>query len=128
MKAKIVKGNIEKILKNKYTGVRFDTCKTKRRIGATVPCSWDWGYEEETGKKRRLDGTCAVNIINDGDFSYFENIEEAEVAIAKAIDTCEGYDYNHIYIISGTGESYGNDDNEVIIENAEVIGIVEIEK
>lgn len=63
-----------------------------------------------------LDGTCAVKFS-----------EEDDESIKNALDTIRSYTYSgsHIYIIGGYDREYGNDEDEVIIREAEIVGIIE---
>lgn len=58
-----------------------------------------------------LDGTCAVKFDPDD-----------ESSIRAAIDTVKMYSGNNLYIIAGDSMEYGNDDGEIIIRDAEVVG------
>ena len=55
---------------------------------------------------------------------YSRESEEAKEIIERAIEESSIYDGNNIVIIGGDSYSYGNDENEVIVEEAEVIEIV----
>lgn len=53
-----------------------------------------------------------------------EEAEEAEKILEKALEDSKAYDYGYqTVIIAGERYRYGNDEDEIIIENAEVIGI-----
>ena len=58
-----------------------------------------------------LDGTCAVKFDPDD-----------ESSIRAALDTVKMYSGKNLYIIAGDSMEYGNDDGEIIIKEAEVIG------
>lgn len=58
-----------------------------------------------------LDGTCAVKFNPDD-----------ESSIRAALDTVKMYSGKNLYIIAGDSMEYGNDDGEIIIREAEVIG------
>ena len=47
--------------------------------------------------------------------------------IKNALEAVKSYTYSgsHIYIIGGYDREYGNDENEVIIREAEIVGIIE---
>lgn len=50
---------------------------------------------------------------------------EAEKILEKALKDSESYDYGYqTVIIAGDRYEYGSDEDEIIVENAEVIGIV----
>ena len=52
-----------------------------------------------------------------------DDAEEAKEIIERSIEESSIYDGNNIVIIGGDSYSYGNDENEVIVEEAEVIEI-----
>ncbi len=58
-----------------------------------------------------LDGTCAVKF----------NLDDEE-SIAAALETVKIYSGVNLYIIAGNSVEYGNDEDEIIIEDAEVLG------
>ena len=58
-----------------------------------------------------LDGTCAVRFD-----------PEDESSIEDALETVKTYSGNNLYIIAGDSMEYGNDEGEIIIRDAEVIG------
>lgn len=58
-----------------------------------------------------LDGTCAVRFN-----------PEDENSIEVALETVKIYSGNNLYIIAGDSMEYGNDDGEIIIRDAEVVG------
>lgn len=93
------------------------------QVGDMCRNSFDWNYEEdhstyEDEEPVDLDGTCGFAI------NGFENLDEDEVEEAtelfeKAMK--EAMYSGKAVIIAGNRFSYGNDENEVIIEDAEVI-------
>lgn len=58
-----------------------------------------------------LDGTCAIKFD-----------PEDESSIMNALETMKMYSGMNLYIIAGDSVEYGNDDGEIIIREAEVIG------
>lgn len=58
-----------------------------------------------------LGGTCAVKFD-----------PEDEDSIANALESVKIYSGNNLYIIAGDSIEYGNDDCEIIIRDAEVVG------
>ena len=58
-----------------------------------------------------LDGACAVKFDPDD-----------ESSIRAALDTVKMYSGKNLYIIAGDSMEYGNDEGEIIIRDAEVIG------
>lgn len=102
-------------------GVRF--CPFMVRCGEVLEPSYQWGIEndvscyETTGEQ--LAGTSAVNIIElILDDTYYE-IDEAVRQIFEIVTTAN-YD-GYPCIIRGAFSEYGQDDDEVLIEGAEVV-------
>ena len=58
-----------------------------------------------------LDGTCAVKFDPDD-----------ERSVKAALETVKMYSGKNLYIIAGDSMEYGNDDGEIIVGEAEVIG------
>lgn len=58
-----------------------------------------------------LDGTCAVKFDPDD-----------KCSIKAALETVKMYSGKNLYIIAGDSMEYGNDEGEIIIRDAEVIG------
>lgn len=102
-------------------GVRF--CPYMVQGGETLEASYQWDIEndiscyETTGEQ--LAGTSAINIIElIIDDRYYE-VDEAARRIFEIITTAN-YD-GYPCIIRGAFSEYGQDDNEVLIEGAEVV-------
>ena len=71
-----------------------------------------------------LSGTCGMRIENLENLDN-EEAAEAEKILEKALKDSESYDYGYqTVIIAGDRYEYGSDEDEIIVENAEVIGIV----
>ena len=95
-------------------------------VGDICRNSFDWNYEldhstYEDEEQVELNGTCGLHIVG------FENLDEEEVEEAtelfnKAMEKANIYS-GQIVIIAGNSFEYGNDEHEVIIEDAEVIAI-----
>ena len=106
----------DKIKEEKYSIVAIRRCckDEKYNIGDICRNSYEWDYEYDvssydTEAPTELDGTCGLNISNIID----DGIEKSSV-----------YDGNNVIIIAGHDYSYGNDEEEVIIENADVIAML----
>lgn len=67
-----------------------------------------------------MDGVCGYAMF---ELIDTDDVEEAKEIIERAIEESSVYDGNNIVIIGGDSYSYGNDENEVIVEEAEVIEI-----
>lgn len=109
--------NVEKILEtikeNDYSVVAIRHCcpDEEYKIGDICRNSFEWNEEYEcssydTEEPEEMDGVCG--------YAMFELIDTDNAEKAK-------YDGNNIVIIGGDSYSYGNDENEVIVEEAEVI-------
>ena len=93
-------------------------------VGDVCRNSFDWNYEldhstYEDEEQVELNGTCGLHIIG------FENLDEEETEEAvemfdKAMKESQVYG-GSVVVIAGNYFEYGNDENEVIIEDAEVI-------
>lgn len=93
-------------------------------VGDICRNSFDWNYEldhstYEDEEQVELNGTCGLHIIG------FENLDEEETEEAvemfdKAMKESQVYG-GSVVVIAGNYFEYGNDENEVIIEDAEVI-------
>ena len=57
-----------------------------------------------------LDGTCAVKFNPDD-----------EKSIARALKNVKIYNGSNLYVIAGKSVEYGNDEDEILIEDAEVL-------
>lgn len=117
MTIEIVEINEAKALENKHMGIRFDDHDYK--MGEDVANSYDWNNDEE------LDGTCALQF---GEGWPFDDVEELKESASEMIENVESYSGNNVYLIAGIRSRIGEDDNEVIISGAEVIGILKITK
>ena len=119
-----IKELIRKINKERYTyiGIRHLADDENYQIGDFCRNSYDWNYENDcssyyTENPEELPGTCAYNTnIN----SSWDDGEEIKGKIITAISESDCYS-GRIAIIAGKSAEYGNDQEEIIIENAEVI-------
>lgn len=98
-------------------------------VGDICRNSFDWNYEKdestfEDDEPVELSGTCGMRIENLENLDN-EEAAEAEKILEKALKDSESYDYGYqTVIIAGDRYEYGSDEDEIIVENAEVIGIV----
>lgn len=115
---------IRKINEEGYTwiGIRHLADDENYKVGDFCRNSYDWDYENdrssyENDDPEELPGTCAYNTrINSG----WDEDEEIEIKLKKAISGSACYS-GKIAVIAGNYAEYGNDPEEIIIENAEVI-------
>ena len=57
-----------------------------------------------------LEGTCAIKVTED--------------SIVRALESVKIYSGNHLYLIAGNDVEYGYDEDEIIIKDAEVLGVI----
>lgn len=124
-----MKLNINEIKKYRYVGIRGLSSDEKYDIGHYCRNSFDWDYEKdestyESNKPIEFNGTCSYSVAPYLDFEEIENDGEIERCIMNAYNAFKNiYLYDDIVIIAGDSMEYGMDDNEIIIENAIVVGI-----
>lgn len=123
-----VKEILRKVNEEGYGVVAIRHCAEDETysVGDTCRNSYDWNYEEdhstyEDEEPIELDGTCGYHIVG------FENLDEDEVEEAtelfnRAMENASIYG-GTVAIIAGNRKSWGNDEHEVIIEDAEVIAV-----
>lgn len=120
-----IKETVRTIMNSNYEifGIRHITSDESYKVGDYARNSYDWDIEDdlssyETSSPRELDGTSA----------YFTNIdtldddEEVEKKLLIALEKSKIYSGPAI-LLGGDRYDWGNDDNEIIIEDAEVLYI-----
>lgn len=95
-------------------------------VGDVCRNSFDWNYEldhstYEDEEQVELNGTCGFHVAGFESLDE-EEIEEATELFNKAMKNANVYCGN-IVVIAGNSFEYGNDENEVIISDAEVIAV-----
>lgn len=95
-------------------GIRTDD--NEYNVGDDLPKSLNMIDDAD---EEYLDGTSATGFDQ---LAFYE--EDAIESIEKALAINSQYEGKHQYIIAGTDGHYGDDEGEVIIEFAEVIGII----
>ena len=120
-----IKEILQKVNENGYgvVAIRHLSDDEEYRVGDTCRNSYDWNYDEdhstyEDEEPVELDGTCGLFENLDED-----EVEEAESLLNRAVEAASIYT-GKIAIIAGDSYSYGADDSEVIIKDAEVICIL----
>lgn len=124
--------NIQKLLytikSNNYSVIAIRHCCPDEHyhIGDFCRNSYEWDYELDcssyyTENQVELGGTCGYAIFELLDIN---DAVVAERILTDAIQKSSVYDGTEIAVITGTSYTYGNDENEVIIEYAEVIGVI----
>lgn len=105
---------IKEILENtgfEYTGIRI--VDEEYQIGETVENSRVWLYDEPTDEI--LDGASCIRI------SWRNSEEEIQNILDFSMETYFG---DHIYLIGGDSAEFGEDPEELVIRDAEVLAIV----
>ena len=108
-----------------YIGIRHLADDEHYNVGDYCRNSYDWDYEHdcstyETDEPQELPGTCAYNTkIHSG----WDEPDEIKSKLQKALNASKVY-YGNIVIIGGDRVTYGNDEGEIIIEDAVVIATV----
>lgn len=130
------RNELEKIIKDnpfKFIGLRGTDQPLE--IGEILETSYRWDYEQDissydTDEPEELGGVCAINLTHELQWhDWIEDEEEMNEVIDYMLEEIEKandlyrYNYNYI-IISNTRNPLGyeeNDDNEIILADAEVI-------
>ena len=91
--------------------------------------SYDWDIDNDisaystTGET--LNGACAVSIDRDG-FFLSQNEEEDDInAVEAAMMDAQPYGSRLALIASRDGYDYGQDENEIILEDADVLAVID---
>lgn len=107
----------------KYTVIGLRICADDEHyeIGDTCRRSYEWDYENDcstynTDNPIKLSGTCAVIIKT-------EDMTDAQI-IANAKEMARNYAGEQTIIIGGYDYEYGSDENEIIINQAEVLAVI----
>lgn len=112
----------------RFFGVRNITRELdKLSVGDTCPNSYDWDVENDcstyctTGET--LDGASAIHVNAD---PFCDGDEEISEAIESAAKQAAAYDDEGelVLIASKDGSDWGFDKNEIVLENAIVIAVV----
>ena len=110
---------------NEYLGIRWLAEDENYDVGDICRNSYDWDYDMDVSTYetdgRELDGTCAIKLRFD-DYEP-ETIKEELERVLK------NYSYwGKPVLIGGDRMTYGMDDDEIIIEMAEVIAKIRTDK
>ncbi|HBY20961.1 MAG TPA: hypothetical protein DEG71_08125 [Clostridiales bacterium] len=100
-------------------GIRVNADDESYNIGDTCRYSYEWDYENDcstynTDTPIKLPGTCSLHLV------IYEDTTNTEL-INKINEIKNKYAGEQIVIIGGYDYEYGSDDNEIIIEDAEVL-------
>lgn len=97
-------------------------------VGGWCRNSYDWNLESDQSsyydeEPTELPGTCGIHVRGFENLDT-EEVEEAEKLLNKAIEDATCYSGKLAVIVGYNGYEYGNDENEVIINNAQVIALL----
>ena len=113
--------------KYSYVGIRTLTRDEHYNVGDTCRNSYDWDTDEDcstydTDGPRQLSGTSCTNVCIE-DYNL-DARDEADL-INDLYDTIYNYGNGQKVLIAGDSAAPGNDDAEIIIEDAIIIHIKE---
>ena len=116
--------DIERLRKYHEFGIRWTTGDEHYKIGDMCRDSYDWNYDMDvssynTDDPVTLPGTCAINLY---DIDVWDETEEIEAYIMDAVNS-HSY-FGPVVVIAGDYKHNGQDEDEIIIEDAEVVGII----
>lgn len=109
---------------NKFRAFGFRTCNDDLAIGDELAASYDLSDDAEPDTL--LDGTSATGF----DYLWLydepsdEDLADDLATIEKALETNATYCGRRTYLIAGQRSSEGQDEDEIVIANAEVIAII----
>ena len=112
----------------RFFGIRnISTQMYKLSIGDTCPNSYDWDFENDcstygtTGET--LNGASAIHVNTD---PVCNEDNEMQEALETAIEQAKNY-YNGVLYLIASKENYdwGSDENEIVLEDATVLAIIE---
>lgn len=106
-------------LKSPNIGIRHDD--NVYQLGDELENSHDW--PEGNWTETELDGACAIDVA---DVCSYDSLDELKETAIRRLNDSNEYLNENVYLISGTSHEYGNDPNEVILRNPEVIGILKL--
>lgn len=111
----------------RFFGIRnISTQMYKLNVGDTCPNSYDWDFEYDrsaygtTGET--LNGASAIHVNTD---PVWDDDNEMQEALETAIEQAKNY-YDGVLYLIASKENYdwGSDENEIVLEDATVIAIV----
>ena len=109
----------KRALQSPHIGIRFSDEEYK--IGDDVENSHNWVDGDWTDEE--LDGASTVNVAEPWSYDSLDELKETAI---KRLNKAGRYPYDYAYLVAGTSSDYGEDTNESIIRNAEVVGILKL--
>lgn len=102
-------------------------------VGDSVPDSYSWDYDADVSTRETtgetLNGASAVQIESDRlafDLEDPADVADMEAAIRKAAENADVYVGEQVLLIGGKdGFEHGDDRNEIVIPDAEVLAVVQ---
>lgn len=107
-------------------GIRFDD--REYQIGDELPSSNRW--EDGNCTEEELFGTCAIFVSDESDFlDYLDGNLEADCGELDRYNEAiqANYSGKHIYLVainSSWGFEWGEDENEIVMNGAEVVRVI----
>ena len=109
----------KRALQSPHIGIRFSDEEYK--IGDDVENSHNWVDGDWTDEE--LDGASTVNVAEPWSYDSLDELKETAI---ERLNKAGRYPYDYAYLVAGTSSDYGEDTNESIIRNAEVVGILKL--
>ncbi len=109
----------KRALQSQHIGIRFSDEEYK--VGDDVENSHNWVDGDWTDEE--LDGASTVNVAEPWSYDSLDELKETAI---KRLNKAGRYPYDYAYLVAGTSSDYGEDTNESIIRNAEVVGILKL--
>ena len=109
----------KRALQSPHIGIRFSDEEYK--VGDDVENSHNWVDGDWTDEE--LDGTSTVNVAEPWSYDSLDELKETAI---ERLNKAGRYPYDYAYLVAGTSSDYGEDTNESIIRNAEVVGILKL--
>ena len=115
-----IKNNYETIKAYNVIGLRGTQNDEDYQVGDTTRNSRDWDFENDCSSSDELDGTSAVYVDN----NWIEDADDLIKRIEDVMDKVEAYDGKQIILIGGQVSEHGDDQDEIIIQDATVLAIM----
>ena len=109
----------KRALQSPHIGIRFSDEEYK--IGDDVENSHNWVDGDWTDEE--LDGASTVNVAEPWSYDSLDELKETAI---ERLNKAGRYPYDYAFLVAGTSSDYGEDTNESIIRNAEVVGILKL--
>lgn len=98
--------------------------------GERMADSYDWDYENDTSCRNTtgemLGGASAINVLVDNLWMDGSDDDEIAEEIVKAVQKVSVYFGDTVCLVAGKNYEYGDDSDEIIIEDAIALAKVEI--